>query len=174
MTPAAECGKSAASLLERMIARLVAQRACLEAAATLISDVPGPVLELGLGKGRTYDHLRCLFPDREIFAFDRHVHAPAGYVPDPAHLLLGDLRATLPRARELIGVPAALVHADIGTDDAQADAALAAALAPLIDRLLSPRGIILSDRAMQQARWASLPLPDEAHWPYYMYQVSAG
>ncbi|MEJ0068675.1 MAG: class I SAM-dependent methyltransferase [Pseudomonadota bacterium] len=28
------------------------------------------MLELGLGNGRTYDHLRSLFPDHEIFVFD--------------------------------------------------------------------------------------------------------
>ena len=57
------------SRLDSFIRRLEAQRACLEYAAGQIRDLPGPVLELGLGNGRTYDHLRELLPEREIFVF---------------------------------------------------------------------------------------------------------
>ena len=55
------------SRLERFILRLKAQRNCLDAAAALLAGLDGPILELGLGSGRTYDHLRDRFPDREIF-----------------------------------------------------------------------------------------------------------
>ena len=55
------------SRLESFIRRVTAQRDCLNMAKELVVDVPGPILELGLGNGRTYDHLRELFPDREIF-----------------------------------------------------------------------------------------------------------
>ncbi|MGH6887075.1 MAG: class I SAM-dependent methyltransferase, partial [Geminicoccales bacterium] len=48
------------SRLDSFIRRLEAQRACLDLAAARIADLPGPVLELGLGNGRTYDHLREL------------------------------------------------------------------------------------------------------------------
>jgi hypothetical protein len=51
------------SRLDSLIRRIRAQRACLNRAADLIKGVPGPVLELGLGNGRTYDHLRELMPD---------------------------------------------------------------------------------------------------------------
>ena len=54
------------SRLDAFIRRLQAQRTCLGLAADLVAGVPGPVLELGLGNGRTYDHLRELMPDREI------------------------------------------------------------------------------------------------------------
>ena len=54
------------SRLDSFIRRLVAQRACLDHAAQLIGGLDGAVLELGLGNGRTYDHLRSLFPGREI------------------------------------------------------------------------------------------------------------
>ncbi|MGI9331739.1 MAG: class I SAM-dependent methyltransferase, partial [Gammaproteobacteria bacterium] len=112
-----------ASLLERMIDRLVAQRSCLRYAASMVLDLPGPVLEVGLGKGRTYDYLRTLFPDREIFAFDRTVHALENCTPDPDHLILGELRQTLPDALRHIGTRAALVHADIGSTDPSIDQA---------------------------------------------------
>ena len=51
------------SRLDSFIRRLEAQRACLDRAAELIRDIDGHVLELGLGNGRTYDHLRGLFPE---------------------------------------------------------------------------------------------------------------
>ncbi len=86
------------SRLDSVIRRLRAQRACLQRAAEMIRDLPGPVLELGLGNGRTYDHLRQTLPDREIFVFEREVAADPDCVPDAAHLLLGDIRETLPAA----------------------------------------------------------------------------
>ena len=52
------------SRLDSFIRRLQAQRACLEVAIARIADLPGPVLEFGLGNGRTYDHLRELLPTR--------------------------------------------------------------------------------------------------------------
>jgi len=52
------------SRLDSFIRRLEAQRACLDHAAGLIGGLDGVVLELGLGNGRTYDHLRSLFPSR--------------------------------------------------------------------------------------------------------------
>ncbi|MBZ0325447.1 MAG: class I SAM-dependent methyltransferase, partial [Alphaproteobacteria bacterium] len=87
------------SRLDSAIRRLEAQRACLGAAAAEIRDLPGPVVELGLGNGRTYDHLRDLLPGREIFAFDRQVAAHPDCVPDAAHMVLGDFTETVPGAR---------------------------------------------------------------------------
>ncbi|MDX1738439.1 MAG: class I SAM-dependent methyltransferase, partial [Alphaproteobacteria bacterium] len=59
------------SRLDSVIRRLEAQRACLNSAAELVGARVGHVLELGLGNGRTYDHLREILPDREIFVFER-------------------------------------------------------------------------------------------------------
>lgn len=145
------------SRLDSFIRRLEAQRACLDLAARLVRDVPGPVLELGLGNGRTYDHLCGLFPDREIFAFDRALAAHPDCVPDGAHLVLGELRETLARFRP--PMPASLVHADIGSGEEAASRALAAALAPLIARVLAPGGVVVSDQLMDDASWDAVPLP---------------
>src|SRR6202022_2543720 len=46
------------SRLDSFIRRLKAQRACLDLAAGLVRGLDGEILELGLGNGRTYDHLR--------------------------------------------------------------------------------------------------------------------
>jgi hypothetical protein len=63
------------SRLDSFIRRMQAQRDCLNVAAALIADVPGAVFDLGLGNGRTFDYLREILPDREIFVFDRVVNA---------------------------------------------------------------------------------------------------
>ena len=159
--------------LTRMIERLTAQRACLDHAATLVAQTPGHVLEVGLGKGRTYDRLRTLFSDREVFAFDRSVHCPPDVRPDDAHLFVGELRLTLTEAYARFGSSAVLVHADIGTDDRAKDAALVADLAPLIDRLLRREGLVLTDRQMTREAWVALALPaDAGPWPYFIYRKS--
>lgn len=160
------------SRLNRMIERLTTQRACLERAAALISDLPGPVLELGLGKGRTYDHLRWVLPEREIFVFDRDVHAPADCIPDANHLTLGDLRETLRKYAARINAPAALAHADIGSENRAANVKLAAAVSLLIAPLVQVGAVVLGDCEMQIPGWASLSLPPDAgRWPYFMYRV---
>ena len=59
------------SRLDSMIRRLEAQRDGVAWAALKLVGVPGDILEIGLGNGRTYDHLRETFPDREIWVIDR-------------------------------------------------------------------------------------------------------
>ncbi|MHA1546704.1 MAG: class I SAM-dependent methyltransferase, partial [Alphaproteobacteria bacterium] len=63
------------SRLDSVIRRLTAQRSCLDQAAKMIGTVPGIVVELGLGNGRTFDHVREILPEREIFVFERQVKA---------------------------------------------------------------------------------------------------
>ncbi|CDX19884.1 conserved hypothetical protein [Mesorhizobium sp. ORS 3324] len=157
------------SRLDRMIARLTTQRRALERAAEETRDLPGPVLEIGLGKGRTYSHLRKLFPERRIIAFDRDLHAPADATPTGVDLVLGDFRETLPT---LSGrVSAALAHADFGSEDRARDAAQVGWLAALIDGLMAPGGLVVSDRAMQSPRWTALPF-DTPDWPYFLWRVN--
>ena len=164
------------SRLERMIARLATQRALLDWAAERVSGIDGPVLEIGLGKGRTYSHLRRLFPDRDIWAFDYEVHAPAHSRPDPGRILLGDFRETLQACWAEIGAPPALVHADIGTESRRADAALARFVGSVMAQRLAPGGILLGDRDMGDADLVPLEPPLVAlpegvlAWPYFLYR----
>jgi S-adenosyl-L-methionine methyltransferase len=137
------------SRLDSFIRRLEAQRACLGYAAGQIRDLPGPVLELGLGNGRTFDHLRELLPGREIFVFEREVRAHPDCIPDPAHLILGDVRETLPRAHERLPALAALAHTDAGTGDAARNAELAAWLAGVLPPLLAEGAWIVSDQVLR-------------------------
>lgn len=145
------------SRLDSFIRRLEAQRACLDWACAEIAGIPGAVLELGLGNGRTYDHLReRLGAGREIYAFDLRLAAHPGCVPPANRLLLGDLRHTLPR---FAAGPVALAHADLGSGDAEATAALARWLGPALAPLMAPGGIVLSDQPLADPRQIPAGLP---------------
>ena len=148
------------SRLDSFIRRVSAQRDCLNLAKELIADIPGPILELGLGNGRTYDHLRELFPDRDIFVFDRRVAAHPDCIPDDDHMILGDITETLSSAFGKIGEEAALAHCDIGTGENESNARLITAIAPLVDALMLPGGIVCSDQEYSVASWVAQPLPD--------------
>lgn len=164
------------SRLDRMIARLATQRACLALAAERIRDVSGPVLEVGLGKGRTYSHLRLLFPARDILAFDRDVHAPEDSRPADDRIVLGDFRETLSVAAASIAAPVALIHADIGTEKRRGDAELAVLVGQTLGPLLAPGGLMVGDRETNPPGCTRLDppavsLPDGiAPWPYFLYR----
>ena len=161
------------SRLDSAIRRLEAQRACLDHAAGLIAAVKGPVVELGLGNGRTFDHLRQRLPGREIFAFDRRVDAHPDCIPDARHLVLGDFADTLPTAIQRIGGRAALVHADTGTGEAERNAKLAAWLVPHLLALTAPGGVILSDQELIGIAAKSLPLPQGVPpGRYFLYRAA--
>jgi len=162
-----------ASRLDAFIRRIAAQRSCLNAAAAAIAALDGPVLELGLGNGRTFDHLRALFPARDIFVFDVEVAAHPACIPDAGHMRLGDFRESLPAfSRE--GKPAAaFAHADIGSPDRARDAALAAWLGPALAPLLRHGALVACDRALTAAGWTEVGLPaGVAPGDYFMYRVS--
>jgi hypothetical protein len=162
------------SRLDSFIRRLEAQRACLEHAAGQIRDLPGPVLELGLGNGRTYDHLRELLPERDIFVFERAVNAHPDCIPDPEHLILGDVRATLPRARARLSGPAALAHLDVGTGHAARNAELAAWLSEALPPLLAAGAWVVSDQALRAPALSVQPPPTGiAPERYFLYHHRA-
>ena len=148
------------SRLDSVIRRLTAQRACLGLAASLIEGLDGHVLELGLGNGRTFDHLREILPGREIFCFDRQVAAHPDCIPDPDHLFLGELEATLPQAVARLGARAALVHVDIGSGDEATSRRLGAWLAGRLPSLLAPGAVLISDQPLPQPDWRTLELPE--------------
>jgi len=147
------------SRLDSFIRRLEAQRACLNHAAHLVRDLDGAVLELGLGNGRTYDHLRGLFPDRKIYVCERHVAAHPDCVPPSELLLLGDMRQTLRDVRDQLGDRVALAHLDPATGDVIASKILADELALLIPPLLRLGGVLVSEPALATDGLISLSLP---------------
>ncbi len=160
------------SRLDSFIRRMEAQRACLNAAVRLIDGVPGVILELGLGNGRTYDHMRTLFPGRDIYVFDRQVAAHPDCIPDDDHMFVGEVIDRLPDAAARLGQTAALIHSDIGSGRPETDAILFAQVVPLLESIACPGCLVLSDQKLPADHWDPLPLPDGIPAErYFMYRV---
>jgi hypothetical protein len=160
------------SRLDSFIARMQAQRDCLNYLKPLIDAVPGPILEVGLGNGRTYDHLRDLFPDRDIYVFERKVAAHPACIPPDDRLFLGEARESIPRAGRQLGATAALIHTDLGTGDHAANTAMGKWLGPALDLLAAPGSYVLANQPLEVARWR--PLGEPPGVPknrYFLYKV---
>ena len=160
------------SRLISFIHRITSQRACLNLGHHLVRDIPGPVLELGLGNGRTYDHLRLLFPDREIYVFERTIAAHPDCIPDDDHAILGDFRETIPGALERIGAPAAFIHGDFGSANPEKTAALAAWLGPELPPIAMPGAVVATDQFLETDGLVRMPPPPGVGKDrYFMYRV---
>jgi hypothetical protein len=147
------------SRLDSFIARMQAQRDCLNSLKAAVAALPGPIFEVGLGNGRTYDHLRRLFPDRNIYVFERKVAAHPDCIPPDDRLFLGEARDSIGRVARELGHSAALIHTDLGTGDHQANAAMGRWLGPALDMLAASGGYILANQPLDVARWRRLPEP---------------
>ena len=156
------------SRLDSMLRRLAAQRDGLDWAARQIADCPGDVLELGLGNGRTYDHLREILRDRRIRVIEREVQAHHSCVPPDSDLLLGEAAPMLTLlARD--GASVALAHYDLGFGVEALDIAEAAQLSPLLAAVMRPCGIIVSGQPL--VGFVRLPdLPGIGQDRYFLYR----
>lgn len=150
------------SRLDVFIHRMVSQRACLEYAAAITADLPGPVFELGLGNGRTFHHMRQIMPDREIYVFERAIASHPDSTPSADQLLLGDVFDTLPMALERFGETASVVHADLGGHNAAKNGAFARKVSPVIEPLLAPGGVMVSSDRMYFNALKEIALPPGA------------
>jgi hypothetical protein len=160
------------SRLDSFIARMQAQRDCLNFLKPAVEALPGPILEVGLGNGRTYDHLRELFPGRDIHVFERQVAAHPDCIPPADRLFLGEARQSLQHAAGQLGATAALIHTDLGTGDHAANMAMGEWLGPALDALAAPGGYILANQALHGARWQRLPEPPGVPKDrYFLYRV---
>jgi len=162
------------SRLDSVIRRLMAQRACIDRAVELIGDAPGLVLEIGLGNGRTFDHLREKMPGREIHVFERQVAAHPDCIPDDNHLFLGEVVDTLPQAAERLGREAILVHSDISTPFQEINAQILAVQAAVLPKLMRPGAILLSDQEIPVPGTVDLPLPDSVKPGRYFFKQMKG
>ncbi len=154
------------SRLDMFIDRMDAQRRLLNDAVEAVRDVPGPVFELGLGNGRTYDHLRELFPDRDIFVFERKVASHPSCVPPDSHLFLGEITDTLTEAKKRFGNQVALLHVDVGGHNVEKNTAFSRLLAPMLEPLMVKNGIVIASEPMYVDAWEILGLPESVnpHW----------
>jgi hypothetical protein len=135
------------SRLDSMLRRLSAQRDGLNWAAQDIAGLPGDVVDLGLGNGRTYDHLRELLPERRIWVIDRTLQCHPSCIPPTEDFLQGEAEPMLDRlARQ--GSRMALAHYDFGTGIKEDDIAEAARLSPMIARIMQTGGLLVSGQPL--------------------------
>jgi hypothetical protein len=156
------------SRLDSFIRRMEAQRAIIAHVCRAIERLKGPVVEFGLGHGRTYDHLRETFPDRRIIVLDFEASERHGPLPPAEDLILGDIRETGPA---LAGIGAAFLHSDIGPGGEMTDGETAEWLPRLVPMLLVSGGLVLSDARLQHPELQPLCLPDGIEeGRYYFYR----
>lgn len=156
------------SRLDSFIRRMTAQRDILNHICNSVKELDGPVIELGLGNGRTFDHLRERFPDRRILAFDRAVGSHKSSTPQSGDLIVGEIKET---AQTFTGINAALVHADIGTGYDDKDAVTLTWLPQLVAGLLVPHGIVASGLVLDHPQLEQLPLPSTVkEGRYFLYR----
>lgn len=152
--------KNGKTRLERFIARAVAQRTCIDAAATATAQLPGNIWEVGLGNGRTYDHLRERFSGRDVIVFDRQVAAHPDCIPPADMMRLGDFGDTVPAEARRSAGAVAVIHADIGSGDIDASRSLGRWLAPVFVQALAPGGYLVGDQPMVDAALEPIALAD--------------
>src|SRR5258708_14090087 len=158
---------------DSFIARMQAQRDCLNFLKPAVEALGGPIFEVGLGNGRTYDHRRDLFPGRDIYVFERKVAAHPDCIPPDDRLFLGEAREAIPRAVQKLGAIAALIHTDLGTGDHAANMAMGQWLGPALDALAAPGGYILANQPLGVLRWRRLTDPPGVPADrYFLYRVS--
>ena len=150
------------SRLDIFINRMVSQRACLNHAAALTADLPGPVFELGLGNGRTYHHMVEIMPGRDIYVFERAVASQPDSTPPDDKLMLGDVYDTLPAALDRFGATASLIHADLGGHNLAKNDAFARAISPAVESLLAKGGLMVASDRMYFEDLVEIDLPPDA------------
>jgi len=161
------------SRLDSFINRMVAQRTLLNSARERLADVPGVIFEFGLGNGRTFDHLREIFEDRDIYVFERNVHPHPTCLPDVEHLYAGEMDETLPEAVARFAGGVALVHADIGGPDKDHCAHMRNLVSEVIGPALAPGALVFGDLEFAIPGTEPDKLPDGVPpGRYYVYRRS--
>lgn len=157
--------------LDKLLFRLEAQYACLAWAFREIEGLPGIVFEMGLGHGRTYDHLRTHLPDRDIYVLDREIDCFDDCIPPDDRLILGDIGDTLEASAQRFPAQVILAHADMGTYDESRNITRRAVLSRRLPPVIAPQGLVLSDMPLELEGMRPLPLPGGAReGRYFLYR----
>ncbi len=160
-----------ATHLERTLYRLSAQYATLGLALKALGPRTGVVYEVGLGKGRSFDHLRRALPQCEIFGFDRRQTSVPDCTPEGDRLVLGDVAQTLPQMAERHRGQVVLAHVDLG---GAGDKATASTLSEHLPALLAPGAVVASDVALALAGAREVDVPPPAAAGGFHLYVAAG
>jgi hypothetical protein len=135
------------SRLESMRRRLTAQIDGINWATNQIKAVDGDVLELGLGNGRSFDHLRQEIKGRRIWVIDRILECHPSCIPPVVDFLCGE-------AEDMLGNMAsnhtriALAHYDFGFGVKDLDVQEGVKLSPSIASVMVPGGLVLSQQPL--------------------------
>lgn len=150
------------SRLNSIMRRLAAQRDGLEWGHALVADVAGDYVDMGLGNGRTYDHLREIAPDRRIWVIDRILQCHPSCVPPEQDFLQGEAEDMLNKLAAS-GAKIVLAHYDFGFGEKEKDVAEAARLSPMIADCMAPGGVLISGQPLvgfEQVRGPETVAPD--------------
>ena len=165
------------SRLDRFILRVTSQRRLLDEIAAELNGqrdtLPGVVCELGLGNGRTYDHMREKITGRRIVVFERDPSPDERSRPPADDLILGEITDTAHRFAREHGRVAALVHADLGNGTAAYDTRIAAWLPDVCLALGRPGTTVLTSTPLYHPQLQKLPVAAdvEAAGVYSAYRI---
>ena len=135
------------SRLESMIRRITAQKIGLEWGIKQTKDIAGDFVEIGLGNGRTYDHLRETAPDKKIWVIDRVLQCHPSCIPPESSFLQGEVDETMKQMKNN-NIRISLAHYDLGIGVEDKDEAEAAALSPLIKAIMVEGGLLISSQPL--------------------------
>ena len=100
------------SRLDSAIAYFKALTQVLDQAAAAASGLEGPILVIGLGNGRSLDHLREKLPGRRFLAYDLEDRAHPRSRPDSRDLFLQSAGSGIEDVLGAPDAPPALIHCD--------------------------------------------------------------
>ncbi len=159
------------SRLDSAIRRLQSQKLCIERASQLTVGMPGVILEIGLGNGRTYDHLKEIFPNREIYVFERKIAAHPSCIPPAKYLYKGDFHETLYLFKKNISEPITLVHFDIGSGNEKESIMRGETLSNILFNIITESTIVIGDQKLNSKKYKQLELPKKIERDrYFMYR----
>ena len=157
------------SRLNSMMRRLAAQADGLEWGTTMVDSLQGDFLDMGLGNGRTYDHIREIAPNRRIWVMDRALNCHPSCVPPEPDFLQGEAEDML-KKMAMDGTKVAMAHYDFGFGDKTKDVAEAARLSTMIKEIMLPGGVLVSGQPLvgfEQVRGPTTVAPER----YYFYRT---
>jgi len=156
------------SRLESFRRRITAQIDGLNWALEQTSTLEGDVLELGLGNGRTYDHIREN-TERRVWVVDRLLQCHPSCVPPEEDFLQGEATEALTRLRTG-GHKIVLAHYDLGHGDKAHDVQESLDMSRQIRAVMAPGGLVMSQQPMEGMQQVAGPasIPKDR---YYFFKV---